>query len=325
MFDEFEKHCIQAFGGFVDNKNQLLSCSSGGIATALSTQIINGGGYVAGVKYTSNFRDVEYYLTNDLNDLNLFKNSKYIDARIDIIYKQIKKILDEGKVVLFVGLPCKVAALKILLKNNYENLITCELICHGPTYKEVHIQFIDYLEKKYKSKIVDFNIRKKYNSWDNVYTFAKFENGKTFIKKYEKTMFRKAFKMYSINRCYNCKFKGNNRVGDIQIGDFWGYDKTKNYYNDCGTSAILVHTDKGLKFLKNNNYISLFTVSFEEVVKSNQSIIHSHKKNKYYDRFKSNFDRKGLKYAIKKMYPINYYIKKLCPKFIKKAIKKLYH
>ena len=324
MYEEFKNHCIAAYGGYYKDDKELLTVTSGGIATALSRKFIEDGGYVAGVKYTADFRNAEYYITNKLEELELFKGSKYIDSIMGNIFKDVQTLLDKGEKVLFIGLPCKVGALKFLLKKEYDILLTCELICHGPTLTKVHTDYIEYLEKKYKSKVIDFSVRRKKDSWLPPYLYAKFENGKVFMTEYYRSDYGIAFSKISQERCYNCKFKGNNRTADIQIGDFWGYDKTKSYFNGKGISCILVHTPKGKEAILANSYLALTEVSFEEVVKGNPRIISSKEKNTDADTFKKNLLEHDLFYSVKKSLTFKQKIKRLCPKFIKKLAKKIF-
>ena len=323
MFEEYKKHCIAAYGGYIKDDKELLSCTSGGIATALSIQFIEDGGYVVGVKYTSNFKNAEYYITNKIEDLKLFKGSKYIDALVGDTFAKVRKLLDDNKKVLFIGLPCKVGALYFYLKKEYQNLLTCELVCHGPTLKKVHSEYIDYLEKRYNSKIVDFSVRRKKDSWLPAYLYAKFENGKEFFKEYYITEYGIAFHRVSLERCYNCKFKGNNRRGDIQIGDFWGYDKSSEYYNNKGTSCILVHTKKGIEHLISNDYLKIFPVSLEEIIQNNQLIIKSRNKHPKTIIFNKYLETKGLFYAVRKTLSFKEKLRILCPRFVKNIFKKI--
>ena len=43
------------------------------------------------------------------------------------IYRQVQKKLKEGYKVLFTGTPCQVNALKLFLKEDYDNLILVDL------------------------------------------------------------------------------------------------------------------------------------------------------------------------------------------------------
>ena len=148
MFRKFISHDISVYGGYILDKQKLLNSSSGGIATALSELIVEQGGYVVGVSYTKDFHGAEYIIVDDLKELVKLKGSKYIEVNNNNIFTKVKKMINDDKKVLFFGLPCVVAALYSFLGERPHNLITCELICNGPTYSKVHSDYIGYLEKK---------------------------------------------------------------------------------------------------------------------------------------------------------------------------------
>lgn len=85
--------------------------SSGGVALAIISSFIQNGGYVASCL----FKDGEFIfeLTNDLEMSKKFAGSKYVKSNPNGIYLKIKERLKTDK-VLFIGLPCQVAAV-----NNY--------------------------------------------------------------------------------------------------------------------------------------------------------------------------------------------------------------
>lgn len=52
--------------------------------------------------------------------------------------------------------------------------------------------------------------------------------------------------------CYSCPFASEKRVGDLTLGDFWGfheeypsYDEKQGLSNGKGVSCILVNTNQG--------------------------------------------------------------------------------
>ena len=46
--------------------------------------------------------------------------------------------------------------------------------------------------------------------------------------------------------CYDCQFKGINRVSDFTLGDYWGVWSQLPEFNDGkGTSIVLIHSKKG--------------------------------------------------------------------------------
>ena len=109
-------HNIAAYAGYLNDCDELLECSSGGIGTALARYMIHNGGYVAGVGYSDDFKSSEYQIINDNKGINRLKGSKYIVANKKSVYQDIKLLLDQNEKVLFFGTPCVVAALVSYLK-----------------------------------------------------------------------------------------------------------------------------------------------------------------------------------------------------------------
>ena len=330
MFEEYKNHDIAVYSGYIDNDEKLLKSASGGIATALSEYIINKGGYVAGVSYTEDFKEAEYIIVNDLKGLEKLKGSKYIDTKKNNIFNAVKDLLGQDELVLFVGVPCIVAAMHKVV-GRPDNLITCELICHGPTLPKVHQEYVDNLEKKANSKITDFSVRYKKNYWTPPYLQAKFENGQIFEEEFYHTEYGYAFGMMAKEVCYNCKFKGNNRTGDLMVGDYWGVTKDDKSWNEKGVSIIFAETDKGnsiIKELQTLQRFKLFNSNFEEAVKGNPMVIKSRSKQLNYEKYKKIFTEKGLFYSYKKTVSkkqkVKRIIKNKIPRSLYMKLKKAY-
>ncbi len=322
MFEQYNKHDIAVYGGYIDDNVKLMQSASGGIATALGEYMISLGGYVVGVAYSSDFYKAEYILTNNMSDLDRLKGSKYIECEKNNIFSDVKKLIDNGERVLFFGLPCIVGALYKYLGERPENLLTCELICHGPTEQKVHFDYIRHLEKKYKSKITEFSVRHKKDAWTPAYLYAKFKNGKVFEKPFYDTEYGYAFSVLGRKSCYDCKFKGNNRQADIMIGDFWGASKDDEFWNKYGVSSIFSYTQKGDDFLKSVTGIKLFATTFEKAVEKNPMVITSKKCSENRDKFSNMLSKKGLMYAARHSISVKSKIKKLIPKRLITLIKK---
>lgn len=309
------------YAGYLDNNKEILECSSGGIATALSRQVIRNGGYVVGVSYSENFYSARYEISNDEKKLDKFKGSKYIQVEKEGIHKKIENLLEEKETVLFFGLPCMVASLKAFLKKEYDNLITCDLVCHGPTDSGVHREYVEYLEKKYGSKIVDFSVRKKKSNWFPAYLYAKFEDGRIFEKEFYKTEYGFAFKLMGKEPCYHCKYKVDNNLGDIMIGDFLGAKETDPFWNQKGVSVVLVKTEKGEKVLEATEEIRLYSTTFERAVEGNPMIIRSKERKPGREKFEKKFKQRGLIYAAYHSKYLNNEMKDLVMKLIPRPIK----
>lgn len=327
MYEEYSSHDVAIYGGFIDDEVKLMQSASGGIATALSEYFLANGGYIAGVAYSQDCYKAEYTIIHDVSDINKLKGSKYVECDKNNIYTDVKKLIEAGENVLFFGLPCAVAALYALLGTRPKNLLTCELICHGPTYAKVHYDYVKFLEKKHKSKVIDFSVRYKIDTWTPSYLYAKFENGKTFKKPFYETEYGYAFSKLGRPSCYNCKFKGNNRQGDIMIGDYWGATENDAFYNSRGVSSIFAETEKGNTVLNAIPGIKLFPSTFERAVEKNQMVIKSKKCSHNRDVFEKLLSQKGLIYAYNHSLTFKKKVKKtvfsILPNFIKPISKKI--
>lgn len=327
MFDEFKNHDFAIYAGYATDDTKLLQSTSGGIATALGEYVISEGGYVAGVAYDSDFQNAEYIIVNDMDGLKRLRGSKYVDAKKGTVYAEVKKLLSQGAMVLFVGVPCSVAALHKMV-GRPDNLFSCELICHGPTLPKVHQDFVNELEEKYNSKITEFSVRYKENSWLPTYLRAKFENGQEFKRPFYETDYGFAFGVLGKEGCYSCPFRGNNRTADIMIGDYWGATKSDLFWNDRGVSVIFAETKKGNALLKKLPNFKLFDTDFESAVKENQMVIYTKKKDPRMNSFKRLLDEKGLHYAVthtrSRREQVKSAVKKLVPQGLVPMAKKIY-
>ncbi len=292
-------HDIAVYGGYVDCDSKLMQSASGGIATALAEQTIDCGGYVVGVAYSKDFYKAEYTIVHNKQDLQKLKESKYIEADKKDIYNQVKSLLEQGEQVLFIGLPCIVAAMYRFLGERAENLLTCELVCHGPTSEKIHREYIAYLEDKFQSKIIDFSVRRKKGQWVPAYLYAKFENGQLFEKPFYSTEYGFAFSVLGRESCYDCQYKGDNRLADIMLGDFWGATREDLFWNDKGVSVIFAETEKGNSAIKSLKNIKLFPTTFEKAIAGNPMVIKSKTKSPQREKFAKLFANKGLIYAAK--------------------------
>ena len=58
------------------------------------------------------------------------------------------------------------------------------------------------------------------------------------------TYYGYGFQVYNRPSCLRCSFRGTNGIGDVRIGDFWGYKETDEYWNPKGVSCIFVRNKK---------------------------------------------------------------------------------
>lgn len=294
----YAQHDIAAYAGYVEDSQELLSCSSGGVATALARQMIRRGGYVAGVTYTPDFKEAVYAVTNRMEELEQFKGSKYCAVKMGSVYADVKALLDAHQPVLFIGLPCCVAGLRAYLKQDYDGLVTAELICHGPTPAKVHRQYVEHLEQRFDSRLTDFSVKRKKGAWTPGYLYAAFENGAVYEQPFYHTEYGYAFATLAGKACYSCQFRGNNRTGDLMLGDFWGATEQDAFWNKEGVSSILVHTEKGKQLLLDTADLRLFDTTFQKIVEGNPNIIQPRSERANRAKFEQLLESRGLFYAV---------------------------
>lgn len=246
---------LSAYQGYFCDNEKLLQSSSGGLATAISEKIINLGGVVYGVAYSDDFKSAHYKCVESIDELKAFKGSKYIKAHLQCdgvsVFKSVKEKLDQGRVVLFIGVPCAVVAMSCFLKKKYDNLFLVDLICYGTTLDIVQDQFITKLEKQYSSKIIDYTLRYKKEGWEPPYIRAVFENNDIYEKKLYESDFGITFLNYSHISCSKCSAKSINHKSDITLGDFWGLSMESDTYNKNGVSIAFTRSKQG-EFLISN-------------------------------------------------------------------------
>lgn len=256
----------------------LKNSTSGGVFSALAQVVIENGGVVFGAAFTENFK-VKHIAVDNLNDLSLLRGSKYVQSHLGDCFEKIKSLLKEGREVLFSGCPCQTAALKVFLSEQvYDGkLLLVDFICHGILGQDLFDQYITYLEKKKKSKIVEFSFRKKKYSWDDSGPEIIYENGKKiYWPLYEDIYMQGYFKSLCMREsCYTCKYKNFYSGADITLGDFWGAKQlVPEFYNPMGVSALCVQTEKGQQLLsKANNLVNIKDVDINLILKHNRGLV----------------------------------------------------
>ena len=286
---------VSTIGGRYVDKNMCSLSTSGGAATYLSEVMINSGGVVYGVEYKNN--KVVYARKDTLCGLLALRGTKYTEPQKDfwhLLEEDVKKSLN----ILFIGTPCTIAAVKKKYPL-YRNLITCELICHGITSPRVLDEYIEEKEKKCESKLVEINVRYKQNQeWDPPYLKCTFENGLNTLENFfDGSTFGYAFVNMSRESCYDCKFKGNNSVADITVGDYWGIDKNGKLFTKEGVSIILLRTNKGKTFAKFNENFYVENADYQKVVENNYPLVTCTKHTKTNLEFTKKFENYDLKNA----------------------------
>lgn len=284
------------YQGWANDEDIRRKASSGGIASSIMLSFLQTGGAVCSCEFHAG--EFSFCLTHESNKVKEFRGSKYVKSDMGEAYVEIKKTLEKGEKVLFIGLPCQSAGLqKYLPTKCLENLYTVDLICHGtPSPKILRM----YLQEKDVdiAQAERINFRAK-DTFKIEYEGEAIEHGWT-CDKYS-IAFLNAIS-YTEN-CYSCVYAQIARVSDLTLGDSWGSELPISEQKK-GISLILCQTEKGKELLELAD-LHLETVDLEKAVKSNHQL---REPSKYQSNRKLFFDmlkRKGMSAAVWKCYPLN--------------------
>lgn len=219
------------------------------------------------------FREAAVYIDNDAQklqrarseeELKKLHGSKYVQAKVGMIYREVKDVLKTGRLALMCACPCHIAGLKSYLHKDYDNLITIDLICHGVPSQPYFRDYVkDLLSRKAKTGITTFRFRYKPETCCNtLHTTSSKKN--VYVGYYNKDYYMTYFlwgKGYR-DSCYKCSYPGAEREGDFTIGDFWNNEKAKLPIDvSNGSSLIFFNTEKAQKlknlFEENSTFVPL--------------------------------------------------------------------
>ena len=276
--NDFEKpFCFAA-----QNKNleSLFNSTSGSAFAALAEKMYKDGGYVGGAVFNEDF-SVRQFISNDKKDLDILRNTKYVQSNSEGFFKRVRELLKSGEKVLVCGLPCQMAGLRTFLNKDYDNLVIVDMICLGINSPKILPAYLKWQEDKHGSKIVYYKAKNKELGWRQLTTKIVFENGEVEYDKRDTNYFTVGFigtHAFARPSCYECKFKGFPRIADITIGDFWGADKHvgKDYDNDLGTSIVLLNSEKGKAFYESmHSKFKDKEVPFDAIIPGNPALLNS--------------------------------------------------
>lgn len=219
--------------------------SSGGAFGLLADQVLESAGVVFGAAYSDDFKSV-YQTSTDEVPLISLKKSKYVESNVGNVFAKVKAELDTGRMVLYCGTACQIDGLISYLNGEYENLLTCDFLCHGVPATGIFKKYICNLEARYgKVKHVDF--RSKTYGWKAYCSRVEFESGKVYLRtKFLDPYLRIFFENVALRKsCYECgRLQQSN--ADITLGDWWRVVEADDVCDtDEGVSLVGVHSAKG--------------------------------------------------------------------------------
>ena len=282
-----------------DNETRIKS-SSGGFFMVAAKYILSNGGAVCATRFSDDFSGVFFDICESESELYKFRGSKYVQSNLNPVYSRVKDLLDNKRLVLFVGTGCQVAAIKSYLGREYDNLLCMDLVCHGVPSPMIWKEYIQSLNTDYgNSGVKSISFRVQRPSWTEYSLEVIFNNGQKYIKSKTQDPYLIAFGKDIILRpsCEHCKYACLKREGDITISDFWAYRsfdfKTRN--DETGISCCIINSQKGIQLFELlRNELVVVEKGMDEAIRGNRSLIKPWSVSERADEFWNLYDKKGI-------------------------------
>lgn len=277
---KFEESPKKIYAAYNLNKEQHQKSASGGMFSAFANyfyQLENG--VVCASSFDKSL-NLKFRLSTDKNELKKLRGSKYVQSEPGLIYKEIRKLLIDGKDVFFLGTPCQVAGLRSFLGKEHPNLFTIDLVCHGVPSPKLFASYLESVGITTKQEYDNYYFRNQNNSVYFTNTVRTIDNKVQKIP-YNQHSYICAYLKGWIHRecCYNCHFTGagEHRQGDCTICDFWGILSGKKPFGgdvSMGVSMVMTNTEKGkAMFDRIKNQLYFEEKTFEDAVIDNHNLI----------------------------------------------------
>lgn len=299
--------------------------SSGGMFTVLSDEVLFQNGVIYGVGFDEKMTVCHQRAMNKAKR-DFFCGSKYVQSDMGQTLKHIEMDLREARKVLFTGTPCQVAAVReYLKKRNVEtdNLVLCDVICHGTSSPLIFSEYLKLCEKKKGGKIINHVFRSKIKGWHTHTEMNVFSNGQKDYKSFLSQLYKNIFYSHVALRpsCHKCIYTNLRRPSDITIADFWGVDKTYPEFDDNkGISLVLINTEKGKKIFQSvSSHIIFKQSNVTACLQPNMK--ESSKPSPMRDEFWQDYYANGFDHVIKKY--LGYGVKGNIKRFLSILIHKM--
>ena len=279
--------------------------TSGAMFTAISNYVLRNKGVVFGCKFDENLRAIHDFAEN-LEEMKKFRGAKYIQSILSDSFKKIKQFLNDGRLVLFTGTPCQVAGLSSYLGKEYENLIKCDLVCHSVPSSKALNAYIQELEGKNGSKVIEVCFReKKLEGWKRSNLKVEFEDGQIYREILKENVFMRGFNNGLFNRpsCADCSYKDFKGCSDITIADYWGIEKVaEDFADNLGVSLVFVNSKIGGKLFDDVKIdLEYIETKVEDSILKNPYIVTSSPAHKNRKEFFENVDSEVFSDLVKKL------------------------
>lgn len=293
----------------VQNKNLEIKkeSTSGGFFSCVAEHILSLGGFVYAPMFDEEMKVHHKKITNS-QDVALARGSKYVQSEIGDCYRQIKKELNENRMICFAGTPCQVEGLIKVLGKKPENLVTVGVVCHGVPSPKVWRKYISEIQQKYKKKVVFVNFRDKTLGYHRSGVKIYFDDGSSKVMTPQDIYLRTFFaEICSRPSCYKCNFKDLGRVSDFTLFDAWNAEDQEIGLDNKGATNVFINSQNGIEIFENlgSNFIFKETDYNQAVSEDGIMVLHSAVPNVNRRKFFDNIDKYKLVELQSQYYPLS--------------------
>ena len=276
---------LKAYAAAARDETVLRRSASGGVFACAARKILLEGGTVFGCSMECGEVGLipMHIPIERIEDVPKLQGSKYVQSDLGQTHVQIRKLLRDGKTVLFSGTPCQVDSLKrYLAGEDVTGLYTIDLVCHGVPSAKLFREYLSLMNKE----MTAFLFRDKEKAWglNGAYTYI--DGGKSRSVRFSPGLssYYSYFLESEIYResCYSCPYANTHRVADLTIGDYWGIEEAHPEYLQekagllslkKGVSAVLVNTSKGQQLLEMcDSDLILLDTQIDKIVRGNKQL-----------------------------------------------------
>ena len=291
--------------------------SSGAVFSLIARNILEQNGVVYGVAMSRDLSSAEFVRAGTEEELSRLRGSKYLQAKAGKVFLRVREDLENGLTVLFTGTGCQIMGLRSFLNKDYESLYCVDVVCHGVPSPKLWREYVDYLEEKHGSRLVDVDFRCKDKGESAVAKLQPDHNKTVLYNVKDSDPYMLMFlRNYSLRpSCYECAAKTRNSA-DLSVADFWGINEVMRSMNDKdGVSLVIARTKKGCELFDGvKDKVVWKETSYETGVKKNSAVYSSVKRPSQRDSFfidmeAMSFEELRTKYAVPAETPLKIKIK----------------
>ncbi len=272
---------LKTLACWTKNDEDRKKSSSGGAFSVLAREVLSKNGVVFGATMDTNLQ-VKHIGIEKYEEIVKLQGSKYVQSYLGDIYTRVRESLKQNRLVLFSGTPCQVGGLLTFLRKKYDNLITCDMVCHGVPSQRAFDAFCERIHLKGTCQGVSFRFTEGWGYQLACELEAGDSNSTHIVRKAINP--KKAWYMRAFNKglmfneaCFSCAYTTPQRVSDFTMADYWGLGVKSpfNHPTFRGVSMLLVNNQKAWNLIKDNPNLFYEERTLDEAIEGNYNLSHN--------------------------------------------------